>query len=139
MKNGSSTKNELNLGEIAEGKGDTIRVLRRSTRVPYYKKLKYGLLNGRSMEGGDNLKFSGFTFNLSEHGIGLEGNKGFPPNFRIHATLFTGEKTVKFEGTIRWLYHTHSEKWFMGIEITSHTDELKKIYSLLSNTRGAGL
>jgi hypothetical protein len=139
MKNGSSTKNEMNLGEIAEGKGDTLRVLRRSTRVPYYKKLKYGLLGGRSMDGGDNLKFSGFTFNLSEHGIGLEGNKGFPPNFRIHATLFTGENTLKFEGTIRWLYHTHSEKWFMGIEITSHADELKKIYSLLSNTRGRGL
>ena len=139
MKNESSTRNELNLGEIAEGKGDTIRVLRRSTRVPYYKKLKYGLLGGRSIDGADNLKFSGFTFNLSEHGIGLEGNKGFPPNFKILAALFTGEETLKFEGTIRWLYHTHSEKWFMGIEITSHPDELKKIYSLLSNTRGTGL
>ncbi|MCL4243560.1 MAG: hypothetical protein KJ002_00245 [Candidatus Dadabacteria bacterium] len=139
MKNGGHTKNELNLGEIAEGKGESIRVLRRSTRIPYYKKLKYGLLGGRGMDEGDNLKFTGFTFNLSEHGIGLEGSKGFPPNFRIRAALFTGEDTLKFEGTIRWLYHTHSEKWFMGIEITSHPDELKKIYSLLFRTRGAGL
>ncbi|MAU02214.1 MAG: hypothetical protein CL608_34180 [Anaerolineaceae bacterium] len=139
MKNEGFTKNELNLGEIAEGKGETIRVLRRSTRIPYYKKLKYGLLSSRGVDENDNLRFTGFTFNLSEHGVGLEGNKGFPPNFRIRATLFTGEETLKFEGTIRWLYHTHSEKWFMGIEITSQTDELKKIYALLFQTRGAGL
>jgi hypothetical protein len=136
MDKGHSNGKEIKLGQLAESAGTSINVLRRSTRIPYYKKIKYGLLNGRSRKGDENLLFSGSTFNISEHGIGMEGTKGFPPNFKIEASLFTGEKTIRFEGTIKWLYHSNSEKWYMGIEISSRRDDLRKIYTILSETSG---
>lgn len=122
------------MGQLAEGGDDSFKVLRRSTRIPYYKKLKYGLLSSRGDSDPENLRFTGFTFNLSEHGVGLEGNKGFPPNFKIRASLYTGEKTLTFEGIIKWLYHSNSEKWYMGIEITSRMDDIRGIYAILSET-----
>lgn len=139
MGSGSSNGKEIKLGQLTESTEASINVLRRSTRIPYYKKLKYGLLNGRSRKGDESLVFSGSTFNISEHGIGMEGTKGFPPNFKIEAVLFTGDKTIKFEGTIKWLYHSNSEKWYMGIEVSSRRDDLHEIYSILSETSGFGL
>ena len=134
MENGHSNNGEIKLGQLASNTESPINVLRRSTRIPYYKKLKYGLINGKSRDGEDTFKFNGFTFNISEHGIGMQGSKGFPPNFRIEASLFTGERTIRFEGTIKWLYHSNSEKWYMGIEVTSKMNDIKEIYSILSNT-----
>jgi len=139
MDNGHSNGKEIKLGQLTQSPEASINVLRSSTRVPYYKKLKYGLLNGKSRESDKDLIFNGSTFNISEHGIGMEGTKGFPPNFKIEASLFTGEKTVKFEGTIKWLYHSNSEKWYMGIEVSSRKDELQEIYSILSETTEFGL
>lgn len=132
MENGHSNGKEIKLGQLTHDPDHGISVLRRSTRIPYYMRLKYSLLDGNT--GGDNDKhlFSGSTFNISEHGIGIEGTKGFPPNFKIHATLFTGAKVIKIEGTIRWLFHSNSEKWYMGVEVSSRRDELKEIYTTLS-------
>jgi hypothetical protein len=132
--NGHSNGKVIKLGQLTENPETSVSVLRRSTRIPYYKKIKYGLLNGKRNDRDENLVFSGSTFNISEHGIGMEGTKGFPPNFKIEASLFTGEKTIRFEGTIKWLYHSNSEKWYMGIEISSRRDDLHKIYSVLSET-----
>ena len=136
MENGHSNGKEIKLGQLTENPEVPINVLRRSTRIPYYIKLKYGLLNGKN---GEDLIFNGTTFNISEHGIGMEGTKGFPPNFKIEASLFTGEKTVKFEGIIKWLYHSNSEKWYMGVEVSSRKDALQDIYSMLSETTEFGL
>jgi hypothetical protein len=132
VENGHSNNREIKLGQLTNSTESSVNVLRRSTRLPYYKKLKYGLLNGKSRDGDDPFKFNGFTFNISEHGIGMQGNKGFPPNFKIEASLFTGERTIRFEGTIKWLYHSNSEKWYMGIEVTSKINDIKEIYSFLS-------
>lgn len=134
MDNGQSNGKVIKLGQLTESPETSVNVLRRSTRIPYYKKIKYGLLNGKRSDRDENLMFSGATFNISEHGIGMEGTKGFPPNFKIEASLFTGEKTIRFEGTIKWLYHSNSEKWYMGIEISSRRDDLHEIYSILSET-----
>lgn len=139
MDNGHSNGKEIKLGQLTQSPEPAINVLRRSTRIPYYKKLKYGLLNGKGGEIDKKHIFNGSTFNISEDGIGMEGTKGFPPNFRIEASMFTGEKTVKFEGTIKWLYHSNSEKWYMGIEVSSRKDELQEIYSVLSETSEFGL
>jgi len=139
MDNGHSNGKEIKLGQLTQSPEPVINVLRRSTRIPYFKKLKYGLLNGKGGEIDEKHIFNGTTFNISEDGIGMEGTKGFPPNFRIGASLFTGEKTVKFEGTIKWLYHSNSEKWYMGIEVSSRKDELQEIYSILSETSEFGL
>lgn len=139
MDNGHSNGKEIKLGQLTQSPEASISVLRRSTRIPYCKTLRYGLLTGKNRESDEKLIFHGSTFNISEHGIGMEGTKGFPPNFKIEAKLFTGEKTVKFEGTIKWLYHSNSEKWYMGIEISSRKSELGEIYSILSETTGVGL
>ena len=139
MDNGSSFQKDLKLGQLTESRDECINVLRRSTRIPYYKKLKYELLDYTSSSDSRILKFSGFTFNISEHGIGIEGSRGFPPNFKIRASLYTGDQTLKFEGTIKWLYHSNLEKWYMGIEITSRKEEIKKIYNYMSLTEGSEL
>ena len=132
MENGHTNGKEIKLGQLTQDPDPCINVLRRSTRIPYFTRLKYSLLDGNSRDDNEIHLFSGSTFNISEHGIGMEGTKGFPPNFKIQATLFTGEKTIKFEGTIKWLYHSNSEKWYMGIEVSSRRDELMEIYSALS-------
>lgn len=139
MENGHSNGKEIKLGQLTQDPGVNINVLRRSTRIPYHMRLKYSLLNSKSSEDSEMHLFSGSTFNISEHGIGMEGTKGFPPNFKIYATLFTGAKAINFEGTIKWLYHSNSEKWYMGVEISSRRDELKEIYATLSQLSSAGM
>ena len=139
MENGHSHNKEIKLGQLTTSPEASIDVLRRSTRLPYYKKLKYGLLNGKAREGDENLIFKGTTFNISEHGIGMEGTKGFPPNFKVEGILFAGEKTIRFEGTIKWLYHSNSEKWYMGIEVSSRKEKFNEIYLILSRTSDFGL
>ena len=138
MENGHSHNKVIKLGELTAGPEASTNVLRRSTRLPYYQKLKYGLLNGKTGKGDENLFFQGVTFNISEHGIGMEGTKGFPPNFKIEGILFAGEKTIRFEGTIRWLYHSNSEKWYMGIEVSGRREEINEIYSAISGTGDFG-
>ena len=139
MENGHSNGKEIKLGQLTQDPGVNINVLRRSTRIPYHMRLKYSLLNSKSSEDSEMHLFSGSTFNISEHGIGMEGTKGFPPNFKIYATLYTGAKVINFEGTIKWLYHSNSEKWYMGVEILSRRDELKEIYATLSQLSSAGM
>jgi hypothetical protein len=139
MENGHSNGKEIKLGQLTQDPDVNINVLRRSTRIPYHMRLKYSLLNSKSSEDSEMHLFSGSTFNISEHGIGMEGTKGFPPNFKIHATLFTGAKVINFEGTIKWLYHSNSEKWYMGVEISSRRDELKEIYATLSQLSNPGM
>ncbi|MEQ9619891.1 MAG: PilZ domain-containing protein [Deltaproteobacteria bacterium] len=139
MDNGSSFEKDLKLGQLTERRGECINVLRRSTRIPYYKKLKYGLLDYKSSADSRILRFSGFIVNISEHGVGIEGSRGFPPNFQLSVSLYTGDKTVRLEGTIKWLYHSNLEKWYMGIEIISRQDEIKKIYKNIMMTEGSEL
>ena len=90
MENGHSNNREIKLGQLTKNAESSINVLRRSTRIPYYKKLKYGLLNGKGRDGEDLFRFNGFTFNISEHGIGMEGSKGFPPQFQNRGKLIHG-------------------------------------------------
>ena len=135
MKNGTRKKEEIRLGQLTERPYNLVNVLRRSTRIPFFKKLKYGLLDHKTAYDPAAQKFNGYTFNISEHGLGIEGSRGFPPKFKIQATLYTGDKTLKIEGIIRWLHHSSLEKWFMGIEVTSRIDKIKEIYTYLNNTR----
>ncbi len=136
VKNGGSTNQDIKLGQLTKSSKPSLNVLRRSTRIPYQKKLKYGMLNNQTTGDSDALKFSGFTFNVSEHGIGIEGKQGFPPKFKIQASLFTGEKTLRFEGIIKWLHRSDTGKWYMGIEVTSRMDSIREIYSNLTLTSG---
>jgi hypothetical protein len=134
VENGHSHNKVIKLGELTAGPEASTNIFRRSTRLPYYQKLKYGLLNGQTGQGDESIIFQGMTFNISEHGIGIEGTKGFPPNFKVEGILYAGEKTIRFEGTIRWLYHSNSEKWYMGIEVSSRGEEINEIYSTISRT-----
>jgi hypothetical protein len=133
VKNGTTKKEEIRLGQLTERPKHPVNVLRRSVRIPYFKKLKYGLLDHNTRFDPAAQKFSGYTFNLSENGLGIEGSRGFPPKFNIQATLYTGNSTLKIKGVVRWLHLSNPEKWFMGIEVTSRTDEIKEIYTYLNN------
>ena len=134
MKNGTTKKKDIKLGQLTDRPYNPANVLRRSIRIPYSKKLKYGLLDNKTVFDPTAQKFSGFTFNISEHGIGIEGRRGFPPEFKIQATLYTGDKSLSIQGVIRWLHHTGPEKWYMGIEVTSRKDKIREIYTYLNNT-----
>lgn len=121
-----ANKQDAEGGKITQTRDRTCQDTRRSPRIPYYKKLKYDLLNTKSKN--DEIRFSGFTLNISEHGIGIEGNRAFPPSYKIQARLFTGERTLRLEGIVRWLRSTDAGKWQMGIELTSRMDYIKEIH-----------
>ncbi len=50
MENGHSNGKEIKLGQLTQDPDVNINVLRRSTRIPYYMRLKYSLLNSRNGE-----------------------------------------------------------------------------------------
>lgn len=129
VRNGGSTKQDIKLGQLTKSSRPSLNVLRRSTRIPFQKKLKYGPLDNDTTVDSDALKFNGFTINISKHGVGIEGKKGFPPKFKIQASIFAGEKTLRFEGTIKWLHRSKLGNWHMGIEVTSRMDAIREIYS----------
>lgn len=133
MDSGGSNKQDIGPGKITQGLDVTYQGTRRSPRIPYYKKLKYGLLDNKTEFNKVNkIRFNGFTLNISEQGIGIEGNRAFPPNFKIQIRLFTGEKALKLEGIVRWAHQTSVGKWHMGIELTSRKDYLKEIHKHIS-------
>lgn len=139
MRNGGSTKQDIKLGQLTKSSKPSLNVLRRSTRIPLQKKLKYGPLDNGATDDSGVLKFSGFTVNVSQHGIGIEGRKGFPPKFKIQASLFAGEQTLRLEGTIKWLHRSNLGKYHMGIEVTSRMDAVREIYENLILTSGLEL
>lgn len=93
---------------------------RTSTRIPFRQRVKYGL---------NNHIFAGYTFNLSEHGIGITANKVFPPKSRISVNIFVGEEPLRLEGIVAWtspvLPGIHSK---MGVRFSSRTDDIKRVY-----------
>lgn len=111
---------------------------RLSIRIPYRQRVKYG---------SNSHTFTGYTFNLSEHGVGITANRVFPPKSRVMVNIYVGEETLKLEGIVAWtspvLYGVQSK---MGIRFSSRTDDIKRIYQqkmsqlgLHENTASPGL
>ncbi len=122
---------------IIEDSGLSYITRRTSLRVPYNKKVRYGLLRQRATNNEtNNYNLSGHTFNLSEHGVGLATTRGFPPSSKLQVHLFTGNETLRLEGIVKWAMPSFPEKlWRVGIEFTSRTDNIKNIYKDISFTQ----
>jgi hypothetical protein len=102
---------------------------RLSRRIPFRKKVKYGL---------SEPSFLGYAFNLSEDGVGIKVHKVFPPHSRIVFHIYMDrvgledgsvDEAIKLEGIVAWISPTLPRILpTMGIKFSSCTDDIKRIY-----------
>jgi hypothetical protein len=93
---------------------------RLSNRVPLKRKIKYGL---------SKPTLSGYTFNISENGMGIKVSRVLLPKSIVLVDIYMGDKVVRVEGMIAWVSSILPEKAStMGIRLTSRTDDIKRIY-----------
>ena len=102
---------------------------RRSLRIPFSMRIKYGLIKNSIYKEHSEPRLGGFVLNLSQDGIAIEGLKSLPPDSVIRASLFTGENTLKFEGRVKWSEFDNKDKCKMGIEFTGRSDKIKEMYT----------
>jgi hypothetical protein len=93
---------------------------RLSRRIPFRKRIKYGL---------SDPTFVGYTFNLSESGIGIKADRVFPTKSRIVVHIYIGDEIVKLEGIVAWVSSTlPGILSLMGIKFLSCTNDIKRSY-----------
>ncbi len=93
---------------------------RSSIRIPFRSKTKYGLYSPTS---------EGYSFNLSEGGIGITASKLFPSGYLIVAKVVGEDETEEFVGRVVWRSKTTSkDPPTMGIKFLSSTNKLNLIY-----------
>jgi PilZ domain-containing protein len=102
---------------------DTTSNRRLSERIPFRYKIKYGSWSP---------VWIGNTINLSEGGIGIQGNKILLPESEIVTLLFTDDETIKLEGIVAWVSLPETLSIIglstIGINFSSNTDNVKRIY-----------
>ncbi|MGE5443549.1 MAG: PilZ domain-containing protein [Ignavibacteriales bacterium] len=64
---------------------------RLSQRIPFREPIKYGL---------ENPVFSGYTFDLSEGGIGIITIKAFPRDTELVFDTYMGNQVIRIEGLV---------------------------------------
>jgi PilZ domain-containing protein len=102
---------------------------RLSTRIPFRKRVKYGLGDSTSV---------GYTFNLSENGIGIEANRVFSPRSNIAIQMYVSgddleessmDEIVRVEGTVAWTSPALPGMLpAMGIKFSSGSNEIKRMF-----------
>jgi hypothetical protein len=102
---------------------------RLSIRVPFRKRVRYGLSNPNS---------SGYALNISKNGMAIESHRTFPVRSKIMIHIHIGgntiedgrmEEVVLVEGIISWVSHTlPGIPTKMGIKFVSKFDEINRIY-----------
>lgn len=93
---------------------------RQSARIPFRLRVKYGLSRPTS---------SGYTFNLSERGIGITSQRVFPPKSKIVIHIFAGDRTLRLEGSVAWTSPVLPGRLSkMGVKFLSRTDDVRDIY-----------
>ena len=102
---------------------------RRSLRIPFNMRVKYGLIRNNIYTEHSEPRLGGFVKNLSQNGVGIEGLKALPLDSIVRASIFTGEKTIKFEGKVKWSELNSKDKCEMGIEFTGRYDKIKEMYT----------
>ena len=123
MKDETKTRRVTTRSEI------TYITRRQTLRIPFNMRIKYGLIRNNIYKEHSEPRLGGFVVNLSQNGIGIEGLKGLPPDSQIRASLFTGNKILKFEGRVKWSDVNSKNKCKMGIEFTGRSDKIKEIYT----------
>ncbi len=111
---------------------------RASRRIPLRKKVKYGLSDSLDST------FTGYTFNLSEGGVGIKAHRVFPPRSKVSIQIHIsdadlGESSmndiIKLEGTVAWVSPILPGILpTMGIKFSNRSRDIKQIYE--SKSRG---
>ncbi len=98
---------------------------RQSARIPFRKRVKYGL---------SDPTFVGYTFNLSEGGIGIKADRVFHPRSRIITHIYIEDEIVRLEGVVVWVSPIlPGVISSMGVKFSSRTDDIKRIYQQRMN------
>lgn len=96
---------------------------RLSKRLQFNRKIKYGTCRP---------VYDGFTYNISEGGIGIKAKKLLVPKTRIIGDLFLGKERLKLQGIIRWSNPSLKEhQTKMGVKVTSRSEKIKEVYANL--------
>jgi len=100
-----------------------------SRRIPFRKRVKYGLSDSA---------FAGYTSNLSEGGIGVKAHRVFPPRSKISLLLHLDDanleessmaEIIKLEGTVAWVSPILPGILpTMGIKFSNRSNDIKRIY-----------
>jgi c-di-GMP-binding flagellar brake protein YcgR len=111
---------------------------RASRRIPFRKKVKYGLSDSLDST------FTGYTFNLSEGGVGIKAHRVFPPRSKVSIQIHIsdvdlGESSmndiIKLDGTVAWVSPILPGILpTMGIKFSNRSRDIKQIYE--SKSRG---
>lgn len=102
---------------------------RLSTRIPFRKRVKFGL---------SNQALGGYTFNLSEDGVGIKAPRMFPPRYKISIQIHMSDADlgesgmsdiVKLEGTVAWVSPVLPGILpTMGIKFSNRSNDIKRIF-----------
>lgn len=93
---------------------------RLSTRIPFRKRVKFGT---------SEPAFVGYTFNLSEGGMGIKADRVFHPLSRITVQMYIEDEIIKLEGVVVWVSPTlPGIISSMGVKFSSRTDDIRRIY-----------
>lgn len=122
------TKEEEKTERVTTRSDITYITRRRSLRIPFNMRIKYGLIRNNMYKEHSEPRLGGHVVNLSQDGIGIEGLKALPQDSVIRASLYTDEKTLKFEGKVKWSEPDNKEKCKMGIEFTGRSEKIKEMY-----------
>jgi PilZ domain-containing protein len=105
---------------------------RASRRIPFRKKVRYGLFDS------PNSAFAGYTFNLSEGGIGIKAHRVFPARSKISIQLHMNDADleessmndiIKLEGTVAWVSPILPGILpTMGVKFSNRSSDIKQIY-----------
>jgi len=101
---------------------------RQSARIPFRKRVEYGL---------SAPTFVGYTFNLSEGGIGVKAHRVLPPRSKILIQIHMssgdlGEsimnEIIRLEGTVAWVSSILPGILpTMGVKFSSRSSDIKNI------------
>ncbi len=93
---------------------------RYSIRVEFEKRIKFGF---------PRANISGFTFDLSLNGVGINSYRSLPPGSIILMNIYTGDQTHSLEGEIMWVQKVKPGAFIqMGVKFLSRTDKISQIY-----------
>ncbi len=105
---------------------------RASRRIPFRKKVKYGLSNS------PNSMFAGYTFNLSEGGISIKAHRVLSSRSTISIQIYmsgadlegsTMNDIIKLEGTVAWVSRVLPGILpTMGVKFLDRSSNIKRIY-----------
>ncbi len=91
---------------------------RKSQRIPFINKIKYGI---------SYTKYSGSSINLSLDGIGIKCRQPFPPGTQIIIEIYLDQETIEVKGIVIWT-DVFASVPTMGVRFANRYEKLVKIF-----------